>query len=136
MEQVFSRRITSQWRRTRWNRWVGDLFDNRTPGRGVERVRAQADKRLDEGWKWSEGSRTREVPGRQERPLVNECDAGERHDSLRKPDVVRQANDQDSANLGKQVQDVDHGLNRRSRLELPMSSGGVLGRPGRRRAEE
>jgi hypothetical protein len=54
VEDVLSRRITSEWWRTRRDRGVGDLFDNWTPGGGVERVRAQADKRLDEGRKGSE----------------------------------------------------------------------------------
>ena len=48
VEDVLGRRITSQWRRTRWNRGVRNLFHNWTPGRGVERIQAQADKRLNE----------------------------------------------------------------------------------------
>jgi len=51
MEHVLSRRIAPQGWRAGWDRWVGNLFDHWTPGRGVERVRAQADKRLDEGRK-------------------------------------------------------------------------------------
>ena len=128
VEDVLGRRITSQWRRTRWNRGVRNLFHNWTPGRGVERVRAQADKRLNEWRKGSEGCRTRAVTGQQKGPLVDECAAAERHDPNRKPDVVRDANNQKNApaEIGSGRGSL---LDWLSRLELPVNSGGVLGPP-------
>ena len=45
-----------------------------------------------------------------------------------KPDVVRGANNQKSADLRKQVQDVNHSLSWLLRLEPAISSDGVLGR--------
>ena len=75
-----------------------------TTGRQVEGSSAfglKLTERLNEGRKGSEGRRTGAVSGRQEGALVNECSAAKRHDPDWKPDVVRHANDQKRADLGK-----------------------------------
>ena len=86
---------------------MGDLLDDRQPGRSVEGVGAEAHEDLDEGRQRSEGAWACAVSSCQKYALMNERAAAERGHTLRYPEIVRHDDHQEGAHAREEVERID-----------------------------